>query len=1762
MRFAASAAILGLFATGLQAQPRISEFLAANTQAHPEIVDFSDYPDWIELENPSDEPLSLAGHYLSDSRNRPLKWAFPANTVIPARGHLVVWADGNDAMPGQSRPRGYWPWRNFTVSGLHTNFSLSSESESVVLTRLDGVATETLVRPATPVPQDPDAPAVWKYLADGSDAGTSWRARGFDDSGWPSGPGKLGYGDSTVATVVPFGPSTTNKYITTYFRHSFEVADPRKIATLELGLLVDDGAVVYLNGVEIVRQNLPEGPIGHRTLALSAVSGSAENRYTLYTVSSQQLQAGTNQLAVEVHQNSASSSDIGFDLSLIATSFSAATTLDSVTYGQQLDDISYGRDPDDGSWVFFATPTPGAPNTTAAVEDIREAGHQVSVALPGGHYDGPQTVALSTTGGVIRYTLDGSVPRPDSLVYAEPLEISSTTILRARAFEDGRQPSPVETRSYFIGEPARSLPTVSVVAEPATLFGDRIGIYYNKFEPLVSSTSNAALGLRDVFKGKDAPSSIEFLPAEGGPGFRVNAGIRMGGENNWVHGQRAMNVALRGKYGSDQVSYDLFPGSGIPVHTAFTLRDGGDAWDKEMLRDGMWPFLAKDRLQIDTTDYRPSVVYINGAYWGIHNIRSRWDNTWFFQHKRLNSDNIDHLQYGHVTSSSTTLGVERGDAEDWLDLLAFISGNDLSRPENYAVVERRIDLDSFIDFVVAETYGINTSWRHNREFWRERKPGAKWQWFLPDMDQTFRVSQLNTSVLADMLSLDQVLVRLKTSPVFVAKFSQRYAAHMVSTFAPTRVNEILDRMSAEVEEEVPRHIERWRSFNGMTNTSRASNIQGIRDFATSRATGVYTELQARLGVSPPVKLTLVVDEPAGGTVRLNGVAVDAGEIPVFPNQPFELRAEPAPGFRFAGWNGVEGEDSTTLTVASASQVSASFVASGEPVLGGTLTEDTVLSAPYYVVAQDLIVPAGITLTISAGTELRMMPRRNVRVFGRLLVDGTAAAPVHIRGRGAARWGAISFENPTVASHLNHLVIRGATRGHDPRRYPYAISGLNAELVLNFIDIDESEGPVFARGGSTYLSNSRLHTPYTGDCINVKGGYAETIGCTFIGNNAPDTDAIDYDGVIGGVIRNNVILRFQGPNSDGIDVGEECREVLIEGNLIYYCTDKAFSVGQGSTVIIRRNLAVGCALGVGIKDYGSHALIENNTFANCASGVEIYEKNFPNGGGSAEIVNTLFSGCTVGNITVDQFSSVSVRYCLSDTTPISGHQNILADPRFVDAARLNFELAPDSPAIDAGDPAMAADPDASRRDIGAGYRYSPDDYPYMIGRTVVIEEVYANPLAGEVDWVKLHNRSAEAVDVGGWFLSDSEANLTKYQIAEGTMIPPFGYLTFREDLHFGKNSSDPGRISPFEISDTGETLFISSGVGNELTEYRAREAFGASLPGVSMGNYYKQASNTWNFVPLQESSPAGPNSPPRIGPVVISEIMYQPAGHPDAEYMELMNITDEAVTLYDGVRKEPWRITDGVEFDFPIVAPVTLGAGERMILTRSRIRFLEEFDVDPSVQVMEWTSGRLSNEGERVQLSRPAGIDETNQRRYARVDRVTYGISAPWPQQAAGRGMALVRVEENAYGNDFDNWSAAAPSPGSAAAAPEPTFEDWVASFDLIEEEMLPDADPDNDGIPNLLEYALGTSPTDTDRSPPFLMAAEEDLLHFDFSLPEGIVGVEVVIEHSATLADDSWTVLEAIAGETVEDFTHYRASFSTTDQPQGFFRMRASQIEQ
>ena len=180
--------------------------------------------------------------------------------------------------------------------------------------------------------------ASWKYLDNGSNQGVSWYGTGFDDAAWATSNAQFGYGDGDEATVVNAGctPVATcgPKYITTYFRRQFSIADITLFSSVNINCFRDDGIIIYVNGVEVGRNNMPTGAVNYLTLA----SGNAVDDGNTVQVINVPIAAflnGSNTIAVEVHQVNNTSSDITFDLELVGVSSSVLPTLTRGPYLQK-----------------------------------------------------------------------------------------------------------------------------------------------------------------------------------------------------------------------------------------------------------------------------------------------------------------------------------------------------------------------------------------------------------------------------------------------------------------------------------------------------------------------------------------------------------------------------------------------------------------------------------------------------------------------------------------------------------------------------------------------------------------------------------------------------------------------------------------------------------------------------------------------------------------------------------------------------------------------------------------------------------------------------------------------------------------------------------------------------------------------------------------------------------------------------------------------------------------------------------------------------------------------------------------------------------------------------------------------------------------------------------------------------------------------------------------------------------------------------------
>jgi hypothetical protein len=310
---------------------------------------------------------------------------------------------------------------------------------------------------------------------------------------------------------------------------------------------------------------------------------------------------------------------------------------------------------------------------------------------------------------------------------------------------------------------------------------------------------------------------------------------------------------------------------------------------------------------------------------------------------------------------------------------------------------------------------------------------------------------------------------------------------------------------------------------------------------------------------------------------------------------------------------------------------------------------------------------------------------------------------------------------------------------------------------------------------------------------------------------------------------------------------------------------------------------------------------------------------------------------------------------------------------------------------------------------------PDD-PWNMPR-IVINEVLTHTDPPAVDAIELYNASGADADIGGWFLTDEARDPKKFRIATNTTVRAGEYLVFNE-THFGAS---------FNLSSRGEDVYLFSGdITTNLSGYAYGFSFGAAANGVSFGRVSLSTGEDV-FPALESYTPGASNSLPIIGPVVITEIMYNPL-RDQPEYVELKNISTNTVALFHvAYPSNRWRI-NGLNFDFP---PNTLLAPNEVAVVASGnvAAFRQRYAIPAQVHVFSFP-GSLQNNGETIALQRPDAPDGDFVA-YITVDEIRYNDRAPWAVGADGFGPSLHKPVADDFGNEPLNWIAATPSPGRA-----------------------------------------------------------------------------------------------------------------------------------
>lgn len=656
----------------------INEFQARNAVTLTNAL--GDTADWIELYNPTPTPIELGGWLLTDTAGDLTKWTFPG-TNLAAYGYLLVYASGSEA----------------SVVGheLHANFKLDAEGEYLALVEPDGVTIASAYAPAFPEqiadvsfglrPGTETIPLVasnaacrFKIPVDASD-GTNWFAQGFDDAGWGQGQFGLGYesapGDFAGLIATPVPTPTRSVYI----RCLFTVDQAALLDTLRLRLKVDDGFVAYLNGARVAAENAPvaldwsAAAVAEQTNAYAVIFADFD-----LTSCRNLLTNGVNVLAIHLLNapiNPRLPSDLLLIPELLGERFTPSTN---------------------GEWRYFHQPTPGAQNVLGTLDVVQP----IAFGVARGFRDAPFDLALNTPtpGAAIRYTTDSTAPTAATgTLYTGPFPVTHTTVVRARAFKAGYEPSAVATHTYLFAADIVAAPIMSTTITQDPVYGPQMTNALRALPSLSLATVSTTIEWQP-----ELPTSVEWIWPDGREGFQADAGIARFG-NYWAKGnyaKRMFRLYFRQRYGAGKLRYPIFEGfaQGVEPVTEFDqldLRSGSqDMLDRGFYMSGAFCDDAMLEMGHLNPHGRFVHVYINGQYWGVYHLHERWKANTLAAY--LGGDAADYQADNNDGTMSSwhdeTIAPVDGDGAVWTRLVALRT--------HYQAQRAYLDVPQFLDYML------------------------------------------------------------------------------------------------------------------------------------------------------------------------------------------------------------------------------------------------------------------------------------------------------------------------------------------------------------------------------------------------------------------------------------------------------------------------------------------------------------------------------------------------------------------------------------------------------------------------------------------------------------------------------------------------------------------------------------------------------------------------------------------------------------------------------------------------------------------------------------------------------------------------------------------------------------------------------------------------------------------------------------------------------------------------------------------------------
>ncbi len=599
----------------------------------------------------------------------------------------------------------------------------------------------------------------------------------------------------------------------------------------------------------------------------------------------------------------------------IILSTSSFVLADSLTFPNQYVNISYGRVTDGATnRGYLSKVTPAAANS---YDNATEVLADVVFSKETGRYSGTQSLTLShqEAGVSIRYTSNGAEPTILSTLYSSSISVAKTMTVKAKAFKTGMLPGNTISKTYFINEHTFTLPVVSLSTNPAYLWDNTIGIYTDGTNGIAGNcTSNMVNWNQDWSRH----AVFEYYIENGSRKFDQSLDIRIGGGCSRNQKQKSFAIKARDEYGNNSLDQQLFSSKEIYKYGSFFLNNSGNDFNVTMFRDAILQSLVVDEMDIDYLAYQPSVLYINGAYWGIQNLREKIDGDYIEANFNVEKDDVDLIEtYENAIEGTNAAYLSYKDSLQIIDL------ND---PASFVFIDKHIDVQEYINYLVTEIYYANTDWPGNNiKFWRQRSTNGKFRWILWDLDFGFGLySWLSYSThptLYFATDPDEVewpnpnwstlhIRMVLQNPVFRSRFIQTMLTAINTTFKPSRVIDVIDSFQQRISVEMPYHKQRW----GGSISDWNYEVQRMRNFAMERNPYMIEHTADFFGLSDKIKIIVGANPSNASSFNFNGVTTDEVDVTYFKGVPYDLKPIAKRGFAFKEWKITERESTPVLMI--------------------------------------------------------------------------------------------------------------------------------------------------------------------------------------------------------------------------------------------------------------------------------------------------------------------------------------------------------------------------------------------------------------------------------------------------------------------------------------------------------------------------------------------------------------------------------------------------------------------------------------------------------------------------------------------------------------------------------------------------------------------------------------------------------------------------------------------------------------------------------